>query len=81
MDCHHSASPEVIERDLKGQVVGDVLFEAWKRSMYVTVPSVYEVLPICVVLPRSTDMSASAGLTQEMKYLNVLDPERSRLIA
>ena len=33
---------------------GDVMFEAWERSMYATDASAYEVLPVCVVLPRST---------------------------
>ncbi len=41
--------------DLEERIAGDVRFDSYSRSLYATDASIYEVTPIGVVLPRSTD--------------------------
>ena len=42
-------------RDLEGLVEGDVRFDEYTRQLYATDASAYEVTPIGVVVPRSTE--------------------------
>ena len=41
--------------DLKELVEGDVLSKDWERSMYATDASPYEIIPLCVVLPKTKE--------------------------
>ncbi|WP_435365679.1 FAD-binding and (Fe-S)-binding domain-containing protein [Haloarchaeobius sp. DYHT-AS-18] len=45
--------------DLEDRVEGDVRFDEYSRQLYATDASAYEVLPIGVVMPKSTDDVAS----------------------
>ncbi|CCQ34335.1 FAD-linked oxidase domain protein [Halorhabdus tiamatea SARL4B] len=45
--------------DLEERIAGDVRFDEYSRQLYATDASAYEVLPIGVVFPRSTDDVAS----------------------
>ncbi|MCL4436036.1 MAG: FAD-binding protein [Thaumarchaeota archaeon] len=42
-----------VATDLKELVSGEVLDEEWQRSLYAADASIYETLPLCVVIPRS----------------------------
>ena len=44
-----------IEEDLRGVVSGEVLCDDARRSLYATDGSLFEVLPLAVVRPRSVD--------------------------
>ncbi|PWB65402.1 MAG: FAD-binding oxidoreductase [Bradyrhizobiaceae bacterium] len=43
-----------LERRLKAEITGDVLFDAFSRGRYATDASHYQVMPLGVVAPRST---------------------------
>jgi FAD/FMN-containing dehydrogenase/Fe-S oxidoreductase len=45
-------NPEFISESLKS-IEGDLLSDTWQRYMYATDASAYEIVPKCVVLPRS----------------------------
>jgi len=49
-DTHRPA----LKRDLEGLIEGDVRFDSYSRDMYSTDASIYEVRPIGVVFPQST---------------------------
>jgi FAD/FMN-containing dehydrogenase/Fe-S oxidoreductase len=44
-----------IATSIEKLIKGDVLWDDWERVMYATDASPYEVLPLCVVLPKSVD--------------------------
>lgn len=44
-----------IASDLRGLVSCEVLDEEWQRTLYAADASIYETLPLCVVIPRSED--------------------------
>jgi FAD/FMN-containing dehydrogenase/Fe-S oxidoreductase len=44
-----------ISSDLKGLVSGEVLDEEWQRAEYAADASIYEALPLCVVIPRNEE--------------------------
>jgi len=46
--------PELVA-DLRARVDGDVRFDSYTRQLYATDASIYEVLPVGVVFPESTD--------------------------
>lgn len=48
-------SVQLLAQDLRRLVEGDVLEKDWERAMYATDASSYEIMPLCVVLPKSTD--------------------------
>ncbi|MDS0300350.1 FAD-binding protein [Halogeometricum sp. S1BR25-6] len=48
------ARPDLVE-DIEGRVDGDVRFDTYTRQMYATDASAYEVTPVGVVFPASTD--------------------------
>ena len=48
-------NPELIAKSLQQRISGDVLFDEWQRCMYASDASAYEILPKCVVLPKSAD--------------------------
>ena len=43
---------ELFER-LKGEIEGDVLFDAFSRGRYATDASIYQIMPIGVVIPKT----------------------------
>jgi len=49
-----------LRHGLAAAVEGDVRFDAYSRSMYATDASIYEMTPIGVVFPKSTDDIAAA---------------------
>ena len=51
--------PELLE-GLEGVVEGDVRFDSYSRTLYSTDASLYEVMPIGVVFPKSTEDVAAA---------------------
>ena len=46
--------PELLD-DLRSRIEGDARFDTYTRQLYATDASAYEVTPIGVVFPRSTD--------------------------
>jgi FAD/FMN-containing dehydrogenase/Fe-S oxidoreductase len=46
-------NPFEIASDLSEIINGDALHKEWQRSMYSTDASLYEILPICVVIPKN----------------------------
>jgi FAD/FMN-containing dehydrogenase/Fe-S oxidoreductase len=46
---------EAIASDLGGRIEGDVRFDLFSRGLYATDASIYQVMPIGVVLPRSAE--------------------------
>lgn len=49
----HGLTVREITRRLSSIVEGEVLSEEWERAIYATDGSSYEVLPLCVVLPKT----------------------------
>ncbi len=52
-----------IASDLKKLVEGEVLDREWQRSMYATDASLYEILPLCIVIPKTEQ-----DVVQTVKY-------------
>ncbi len=46
-------SPIDVSSDLKKLLEGEVLDQKWQRSMYATDASLYEILPLCIVIPKT----------------------------
>ena len=44
-----------LERRLKAEVAGDVLFDRFSRGRYATDASHYQMMPVGVVAPRTVD--------------------------
>lgn len=44
-----------VASDLRELVSGEVLDEEWQRALYAADASIYETLPLCVVIPRSEE--------------------------
>src|SRR5574337_1453238 len=49
------ANPTEVERALKASVAGEVRFDAASRALYSTDASIYQILPLGVVIPRDDD--------------------------
>ncbi len=55
-----------LERRLKGQIEGDVLFDRFSRGRYATDASVYQMMPIGVVIPKTfADVEATLAIARE----------------
>jgi len=55
-----------LARSLERQVEGDVLFDLFSRGRYATDASVYQVVPLGVVVPRTwADVEATLGIARE----------------
>src|SRR5262245_63329550 len=48
-------STSTLERRLRSNVTGDVLFDAFSRGRYAADASFYQIMPLGVVVPRSMD--------------------------
>ncbi len=48
-----ASSPKKIARDLQGAVTGEVHADPLRRALYSTDASIYQVVPACVIVPRS----------------------------
>ncbi|MBX3547867.1 MAG: FAD-binding protein [Xanthobacteraceae bacterium] len=56
----------VLERRLRNEVAGDVLFDAFSRGRYATDASHYQMMPVGVVVPRTIeDAKASIDLANQ----------------
>ncbi|MEP7157487.1 MAG: FAD-linked oxidase C-terminal domain-containing protein [Betaproteobacteria bacterium] len=55
-----SRTAHPLEEKLRGQVDGEVLFDAASRGRYATDASIYQVMPVGVVVPRTMDAAISA---------------------
>src|SRR5438045_5163220 len=44
-----------LERRLRSNLTGDVLFDAFDRGRYATDASFYQIMPLGVVIPRTVD--------------------------
>ena len=49
-----------LERRLRSNTTGDVLFDAFNRGRYATDASFYQILPLGVVVPRTIDEALRA---------------------
>ena len=63
----------VVEARLRGEVTGEVRFDALSRTIYSTDASIYEIVPLGVVLPKTVDDVAAT--------LKVCSETRTPLIA
>ena len=52
-----------LERRLRSNLTGDVLFDAFSRGRYATDASFYQIMPAGVVVPRTMDEALSALAT------------------
>ena len=52
--------PSPLESRLRREVDGDVMFDAASRGRYATDASIYQIMPIGVVVPRTRDAAISA---------------------
>jgi FAD/FMN-containing dehydrogenase len=50
-----SRTVQSVANSIAKMIKGDVLWDDWQRAMYATDASPYEILPLCVVIPRSED--------------------------
>ncbi len=48
-------NPDLIASSLRREITGEVLSDEWQRCMYASDASAYEILPKCVVLPKSVE--------------------------
>ena len=63
-----SADIQEISTDLKRGVEGEVKFDSFSRHLYSTDASIYQILPIGVVLPKSKeDVIATIELAHKYK--------------
>jgi FAD/FMN-containing dehydrogenase len=76
------ASPG-LERRLKSEAAGEILFDAFSRGRYATDASSYQMVPLGVVVPRTTEEAeraiavARADLTRINDILmNVMEAEQ-----
>lgn len=49
-----------LERRLKAEVTGDVWFDRFNRGRYATDASFYQIMPVGVVVPRTTEEAERA---------------------
>src|SRR5690349_13592570 len=49
-----------LERRLKAELTGEVLFDRFSRGRYATDASHYQIMPVGVVAPRTTDEAVRA---------------------
>ena len=61
-----AARDHSLERRLKAAVEGDVLFDPFSRGRYATDASIYQIMPVGVVVPRHlADVEAVVALARE----------------
>jgi len=51
----HEAGPSRLERKLRAEITGEVLFDRFSRGRYATDASFYQIMPAGVVVPRTVD--------------------------
>jgi FAD/FMN-containing dehydrogenase len=49
-----------LELRLRGEIRGEVLFDAFSRGRYATDASIYQIEPLGVVVPKSREEAAAA---------------------
>jgi FAD/FMN-containing dehydrogenase/Fe-S oxidoreductase len=55
-----TAVPPELERQLRAEVDGEILFDAFSRGRYSTDASIYQVVPVGVVVPRTAEAARVA---------------------
>jgi FAD/FMN-containing dehydrogenase/Fe-S oxidoreductase len=55
------AAHGALEARLRREVTGEILFDAWSRGRYSTDASIYQIDPVGVVIPRTTDDAVRAA--------------------
>jgi FAD/FMN-containing dehydrogenase/Fe-S oxidoreductase len=67
-ECHDAASVQLIAASLRKLVKGDIASDNWSRAMYANDASPYEIMPACVVFPKSAeDVCATLKFANEEK--------------
>src|SRR5690606_39571860 len=61
-----------LERRLKGEITGDVLFDRFSRGRYATDASHYQMMPVGVVVPRTMDEAERALALARDEGISVL---------
>ena len=61
-----------LERRLKAEVAGDVLFDRFSRGRYATDASHYQMMPVGVVVPRTVDDAVRAIALARTEGVTVL---------
>lgn len=60
------ASSSSLARRLRAEVEGDVLFDAFSRGRYATDASIYQIMPLGVVVPRhQADVEKALQIARE----------------
>ena len=55
-----------LERRLRAETTGDVMADAFSRGRYATDASIYQMMPLAVVVPRTTaDVAATLAIARE----------------
>src|SRR5215212_6648787 len=62
VDLKRAADParRALEARLKREIDGEILFDAGSRGRYATDASIYQVMPVGVVVPRNADAAIAA---------------------
>src|SRR5688572_26934369 len=61
-----------LERRLKREITGDVLFDRFSRGRYATDASHYQMMPVGVVVPRAVDEAERAIALARTEGVSVL---------
>src|SRR5919206_1932882 len=61
-----------LERRLRREVTGDVLFDRFNRGRYATDASIYQVMPIGVVVPKTIEEAERAIAVAREEGVSVL---------
>src|SRR3954447_11213264 len=61
-----------LERKLKAEITGDVMFDRFSRGRYATDASHYQMMPLGVVVPRTTSDAARAIALAREEGVSVL---------
>src|SRR3546814_3198878 len=59
---------ELLARRLRSETEGDVLFDAMSRGRYATDASIYQIMPVGVLVPKSErDIATALDIARDMK--------------
>jgi FAD/FMN-containing dehydrogenase len=65
VDSHATAQARDLLADLRPRLAGEARFDLWTRTLYATDASLYQVMPLGVVLPRTAeDVHATLALAR-----------------
>ncbi len=64
----HNDTSQALERRLRGETEGEVLFDAGSRGRYATDASIYQIMPVGVLVPTcERDITTALAIARELK--------------